>query len=191
MLPHTEIFFMLMNQTYIWEERPSPFSPAGSSLYSYSKLSNDAYITLMYWWEYDITLLTSLSEKLITEMWHGANYKMKNKIWIWTLSHCKHPFSCSAAETKWRHKLKSKRSCVERRRLYSRWKRECQIGGEVGWQTCGCGEESHNHVELRNDTRAHREKKRGLSGRGASCELPATFMKSSSSSMLMKALIRQ
>lgn len=39
------------------------FPPAGCRICSYSVPSNDAYITLMYWWEAHITLLTSLSAK--------------------------------------------------------------------------------------------------------------------------------
>lgn len=72
------------------------FPPAGCHICSYSVPSNDAYITLMYWWEAHITLLTSLSaKKKIIQMWRTANLVARHKIRIWQLCYCKHPSSCS------------------------------------------------------------------------------------------------
>lgn len=145
----------------------------------------------MYWWEYHITLLTSLSGKnrsfkcgtLLISWW---NIKIK----MWRLCDCKHPSSCLKAETEWTHQMKSESSCGKRRGGW-RWKCEWQIDGEVDSQTSGCGEKSHKHEELHNGW-GRRGGREGLSrwvGVGSSFLWITSYI--GSGSMLMKGMIRQ
>lgn len=151
---------MLMSETHIWEARVCPYLfPAGIHFYSY----NDAKITLMYWWEYHITLWTSFWKKTdplkcVTQLiqWWNIISKSGNSVSVNI-----HPCAWKLGPrrgTQWKVRAAVGRGGCCRLNVSGR-----QKGSWTGREGGGCGEDSDNHEELHNGWGRGGE---GLSGWG-------------------------